>query len=98
MLDMSHYYDVDVYRHEEANEVWWHAEAGLEHDLSMGVEHESTQDVNVLLAEVRDDTIEFRRRWPNLRVRFFEDRRQPATEFFAAVKAAGTALPEWVHL
>ncbi|MCJ1698034.1 hypothetical protein MT349_19800 [Rathayibacter caricis] len=95
---MGHFYDVDVRSHidEEDGELWWNAEAGLADDLSMGVEHESVQDVKILLDEVHDDTIEYRRRWPDLKVRFFEDDRQPATEFFAALREAGVTLPEWV--
>ncbi|PPF39316.1 hypothetical protein C5B93_04545 [Rathayibacter sp. AY1A2] len=94
---MSHFYDVDVYRHvdEEDGGVWWNAEAGLENS-SVGVEHESSQDVREILNGVHDDTIEYRRRWPDLRVRLFEGDGQPATEFRAALQAAEITLPKWV--
>jgi hypothetical protein len=96
--DMSHFYDVDIYRHvdEEDGEVWWGAEAGLAHDLSFGVEHESTQDLQGLIMEVQDDTNGYRAKWPDLRVRFFEGAGQPPIEFLEAVRAAGITLPEWV--
>ncbi|KQQ18680.1 hypothetical protein ASF48_17310 [Rathayibacter sp. Leaf299] len=95
---MSHFYDVDIYRHvdEEDGEVWWGAEGGPADDLSMGVEFESTSDLQGLILDIQDETSAYRRRWPDLQVRFFEDRRRPATEFRAALQAAGITLPEWV--
>jgi hypothetical protein len=96
---MGHFYDVNVYRYvdEEDGEVWWGAEAGLA-DQSVGVEHEHTKDLQTLIHEVQDDTIGRRERWPDLRVRFVDDRGQRAAEFFAAVRAAGITLPRWVDL
>jgi hypothetical protein len=90
---MGHFYDVDVYRleDEDGGEPWWGAEGGLEND-SVGVEFESTQDLAELVSEVHDETITFRRKWPDLQVRWLQGR-QPATDFLAAAQAAGIALP-----
>jgi len=90
---MGHFYDVDVYRHEDddGGETWWGAEGGLENN-SVGVEFEPTQDLAELINGVHDETIAFRQKWPNLRVRWFEGR-QPATDFLAAARAMGIALP-----
>lgn len=90
---MAHFYDVDVYRHEDEDggEPWWGAEGGLENS-SVGVDFESTQDLAELINGVRDETIAFRKKWPDLQVRWFESR-QPATDFLAAAQAAGIALP-----
>ncbi len=93
ILDMGHFYDVDVYRHEDegGGEPWWGAEAGLENN-SVGVEFESAQDLVELIGDVHDETIAFRQKWPDLQVRCFEGR-QPATDFLAAAQAAGIVLP-----
>ena len=90
---MGHFYDVDVYRleDEDGGEPWWGAEGGLEND-SVGVDFESTQDLAELINWVHDETIAFRKKWPDLQVRWFEGR-QPATDFLAAAQAAGIVLP-----
>lgn len=90
---MGHFYDVDVYRHEDEDggEPWWGAEGGLENN-SVGVDFESTQDLAELISGVHDETIAFRQKWPDLQVRWFEGR-QPATVFLAAAQATGIVLP-----
>lgn len=91
---MSRFYDVDIWSSddEDGGALWWHAEGGPAHDLSDGVEFEPTQDLAGLVGEVHDETIQYRRRWPDLQVRWLKDR-QPATEFLAAARAAGITLP-----
>lgn len=90
---MNHFYDVDVHRHEDEDggEPWWGAEGGLENN-SIGVEFESTQDLAELITGVHDETLALRQTWPDLQVRWFEGR-QPATDFLAAARATGIALP-----
>jgi hypothetical protein len=45
-----------------------------------------------LVDAVRDETAAYRSRWPDLQVRWLENR-HPASEFLAAAKAAGIDLP-----
>jgi len=90
---MAHFYDVDVFCHEneDGGEPWWGAEGGLENN-SVGIDFGSTQDMAELVDPVRDETAAYRSRWPDLQVRWLENR-HPASEFLAAAKAAGIDLP-----
>lgn len=90
---MGHFYDVDVYRHEDEDggEAWWGGEGGLANN-SVGVEFETTQDLAEFIDVIHDEVIQLRHKWPNLQVRWFESR-HPATELPAAAQAAGIALP-----
>jgi hypothetical protein len=90
---MAHFYDVDVFLNddEDGGEPWWGAEGGLENN-SVGVDFDSTQSVADLVEQVREETAGFRQKWPDLQVRWFENR-QPATNFLAAARAAGVTLP-----
>jgi len=90
---MDRFYDVDVYCHEddEGGNPWWGGEGGLAGD-STGVFFESTQELRSFVDDVHDEVSRFRRRWPELSVRW-RDGRLPATGFFIAARESGISLP-----
>jgi hypothetical protein len=90
---MAQLYDVDVFcqEDEDGGASWWGGEGGLEND-SVDGDFGPSQELSDLVDAVHDETAAYRRRWPDLQVRWLEHW-PPASAFLAVARSAGVDLP-----